>query len=143
MTPRVGAIDDEAGQVTAFVVVITLALLFAAGLVLDGGTILSTKRQAMYDAEQAARAGAQGLQVEQVHAGASGSSAADPDRARDQAVAYLNRIGRSDYSISVSDDSVTVTVRIQRDLQILPGGPKTMVGTSTARAVRGVGAPET
>ncbi len=136
-------VSNEDGQVTAFVVCITLALVFAAGLVIDGGYILTTKRQALNEAEQAARAGAQGLSVEQVRQGGGGSSAADPARAYDQAAAYLARIGESDYAISVNDDKVTVTVRIPRALLILPGGTKTITGTASARSVRGVDGAET
>ena len=133
--------DDEAGQVTAFVSIIAVALLMAAGLVLDGGRILTAKRQALNEAEQAARAGAQGVAVEDFRGGVS--AGADPDRASQQVADYLARIGRSDYSMSVSGDSVTVTVRINRPLLILPGGSKTVSGTSTARTVGGVSGAET
>jgi len=37
---------DERGQVTAFVVVITMALILCAGLVIDGGLTLAAKVQA-------------------------------------------------------------------------------------------------
>ncbi len=137
MRPR----RDEAGQVTAFVAIIAVALLMAAGLVLDGGRILTAKREALNEAEQAAHAGVQGLAVEQVRGGAT--AGADPDRATQQVADYLGRIGRTDYSMSVSGDSVTVTVRINRPLLILPGGSKTMSGTSTARTVSGVSGAET
>ena len=133
----------ERGHVAGFVVIMTVALVFAAGLVLDGGTILTARRQALNEAEQAARAGSQGLAIEALREGSAGTAVADPDRARQQVADYLGRLGRTDYSVTVSGDSVTVTVRIQRDLHILPGGPKTMSGTSTARSVGGVSGPET
>jgi len=53
---------DE-GMVTAFVVVFTLALLFMAGLVLDGGLTLAAKVQAIDEAQAAARAGAQAVDI--------------------------------------------------------------------------------
>ena len=47
---------DERGQVTAFVVVIIVALLAMAGLVIDGGSALAAKRRAINEADSAARA---------------------------------------------------------------------------------------
>lgn len=134
---------DERGQVTAFVTVLTITLLFAGGLVLDGGYILTTHRQAMADARNAARAGAQGLAVEQVRGGSGATAIADPDRARQRVDEYLDRIGRTDYTVSTTDTSVTVTVRLQYDLLILPGGTKTVSGRSTARSVHGVSGADT
>jgi len=55
--------ESESGMVTAFVVVFTLALLVMAGLVLDGGLALSAKVQAIDDAQAAARAGAQAIDI--------------------------------------------------------------------------------
>ncbi|MEZ5230977.1 MAG: Tad domain-containing protein [Acidimicrobiales bacterium] len=57
MTPR----SQERGSVTVFTVVMTVALLFMAGLVFDGGQILNARRVAANIAESAARAGAQEL----------------------------------------------------------------------------------
>ncbi len=53
----------ESGMVTAFVVVFTMALIAMAGLVLDGGLALSAKVQAIDDAQAAARAGAQAIDI--------------------------------------------------------------------------------
>ena len=47
---------DDSGQVTAFVVILTVALVGFAGLVLDAGMALSAKVQAL-DAAQAAAQG--------------------------------------------------------------------------------------
>ena len=64
LRPRLaGAGDDESGMVTAFVVIFTLALLAMAGLVLDGGLALAAKVQAIDDAQAAARAGAQAIDI--------------------------------------------------------------------------------
>ena len=55
--------DEEAGMVTAFVVIFTFALLVMAGLVLDGGLALAAKVQAIDAAQAAARAGAQAIDI--------------------------------------------------------------------------------
>ena len=55
--------DGEAGMVTAFVVILTLALLAMAGLVTDGGLALAAKVRAIDDAQAAARAGAQAIDI--------------------------------------------------------------------------------
>ena len=57
-TPRT---RDERGVAAAFVVLFTVALLTVAGLVIDGGYALAAKREAMNQAEQAARAGADAI----------------------------------------------------------------------------------
>src|SRR5450755_3943975 len=51
--------DGEQGQITVFVVVIMVALLAVAGLVYDGGRALAAKTTAIDIAQEAARAGAQ------------------------------------------------------------------------------------
>ncbi len=135
--------DGEDGQITAFVVIFTAALLFVAGLVIDGGAVLTTKRQAINEAEQAARAGTQGLAVEAVRA--TGAQTLDPQRAAAAARAYLDGIGR-DGAVTVAGDRVTVTVQIPRRLVILGiGGLRevSVSGHATARNVRGVTQGET
>lgn len=53
---------DE-GRVTAFVVVLVTAILALAGLTLDGGLALAAKVRANGEAEAAARAGAQAIDL--------------------------------------------------------------------------------
>jgi Flp pilus assembly protein TadG len=133
----------ERGSVTAFVVIITVALLFVAGLVIDGGFLLTTKRQAINVAEQAARAGAQGLAVEQIRT--SGAHTLDSARAAASAQDYLATAGREG-TVTVHPDRVEVTVTIPRRLVILGLGGQgevTVTGTAVARNVRGVSEPET
>ncbi len=54
---------EEVGVVTAFVVVMAIALLLVTGLVFDGGRAIVAKRHAINVAEQAARAGAQAIDI--------------------------------------------------------------------------------
>lgn len=131
----------ERGSVTLLFVLVMPALMIGlVGLVFDGGSVITARRQALNEAEQAARAGAQGVAVEEVRDG--GPQELDPARAEAAARAYLDALGR-DGDIDVDGDRVRVTVRIQRSRQILPLGPVTVSATAEARNVRGVVAAET
>ena len=70
---------DEAGMVTALVVSITTALLLFTALVLDGGYLLAARREAIDEAEGAARAAAQAIATP---ARSAGSLTLDPARAQ-------------------------------------------------------------
>src|SRR6266508_3175311 len=100
------------GQVTAFVVIIVLALWLFAGLVLDGGLTLAAKRRAINEAEAAARAGAQAIAIPTFRS--SGRLTLDPAAAR----AYLAAAGHPG-RIQVAGDRVTVTVTLTQHTQIL------------------------
>lgn len=131
----------ERGSVTLLLVLVMPALMIGVvGLVFDGGQVITARRQALNEAEQAARAGAQGVAVEEVRDG--GPQELDPARAQAAARAYLDALGR-DGDIEVDGDRVRVTVRIQRSRQILPFGPITVSATAEARNVRGVAEAET
>ena len=131
----------ERGSVTLLFVLVMPALMIGlVGLVFDGGSVITARRQALNEAEQAARAGAQGVAVEEVRDG--GPQELDPARAEAAARAYLDALGR-DGDIEIDGDRVRVTVRIQRSRQILPLGPVTVSATAEARNVRGVVAAET
>lgn len=133
----------EGGQVTAFVTVFTVALVFVVGLVLDGGLVLAAKRQAGNVAESAARAGAQAVSIDRLRS--EGASELDPDEALARARSYLARVGHRG-TVTVSGDTVTATVEIDQPLQILGIGglgQVTVTGRGEARTVRGVERGET
>ena len=126
--------DAESGMVTAFVVIFTLALLLMAGLVLDGGLALATKVQAIDDAQAAARAGAQAIDIPTYRA--SGQITLDPAQAAADAERYLAAAGHTG-TVSVNGKQVTVTVTITEPTQILSlAGINhlTETGTGTATA---------
>jgi len=56
-------IRDERGSITPFVVIVSLAILMLAALVIDGGRQLNGKGRAIAYAQEAARAGAQAIDV--------------------------------------------------------------------------------
>ena len=82
---------DE-GVVTAFVVIFAVALVFVSGLVLDGGRVLASKREANNLAESAARAGAQAISDDAVRSG--NAVILDGPAAQDAACAFLGRAGQ-------------------------------------------------
>lgn len=133
---------SEAGQVTPFVAIVFLALLLCAGLVVDGGRILTARRQAADVAAGAARAGAQAVSIEDLRA--SNAQRLDVEGARAAALDYLAQTGRTG-EVEVAGDTVTVRVRLSTSMVILGlagMADKTVTGTGTARTVRGVRGPD-
>jgi uncharacterized membrane protein len=133
---------SEIGMVTAFVAIITLALVLFIGLVLDGGYTLAARREAIDEADGAARAAAQAINPA---TRTSSGAVLDPGEAQAAVNTFLGPTGHTGLA-SVSGDAVTVTVSFPQRLYILGAGGLfsiTVSGRGTARAVRGVdtGAP--
>lgn len=98
---------DDA-SISAFVAVVSLAMIVVAGLVLDGGRLLAARRQAADIAGDAARAGAQALDE---HSLRSGRAEIDPAAAHAVVAAHLASTPASG-SASIADDLVAVEVRM-------------------------------
>lgn len=130
MNPR-----DERGTLTAFVAVVATALVLVAGMAYDGGQVIRAHSAARNDAERAARAGAQ--QIDLDHLRATNESRLDPTTAEAAAVEYLERAGASG-TAAVSEASITVTVTAVQPMLILPIADRTIVVRETATAVDGV-----
>ena len=124
--------NDERGSITAFVAVIATALVMVAGMAYDGGQVMSAHNAARNDAAQAARAGAQ--QIDLTHLRETNEPRLDPAKAESAAQAYLAQSGATG-TVAVSDASVSVTVTRVQALRILPGADRTIVVTETATAV--------
>jgi Flp pilus assembly protein TadG len=120
----------DRGNVSLLVVIMLPALLIAAGLVLDGGRQLQARRDANGAANAAARAAVQ-LSPQEAYA-----RRLDPGLAKGRAEAELSRQGAAG-DVSVSGQSVTVTVSADVDFLILPGG-RSVTGSSTADPEQGV-----
>jgi len=126
----------DAGTVTAFVLVLSLAAIAFAGLVLDAGLAVATKVQATSDAQSAARAGARELDVAALRT--TGVIRLDPALAHTAALNWLAAAGTSG-SVAVTPDTVTVTTHTaQRTqlLQLLGVSSIPISATATARAVQ-------
>lgn len=108
--------DDEHGRVTAFVVIIATACLLFAGLVLDGGLALAAKTRTIGQAQEAARAGAQELDLTAYRNGSP--ARLNPSAARATAERYLASIGVTG-TVSATGDVVRVHVDGHQRTQLL------------------------
>jgi hypothetical protein len=134
---------DEEGMVTAFVVIFTFALLLLAGLVIDGGLTLAARVQAINEAQAAARAGVQAINIPLFRA--TGQIVLDPAQANQAAESYLAATGHTG-TVQVNGDDVYVTVSITQRMQILGiggVGSLTVTGHGSAAAQHGVTGPGT
>jgi hypothetical protein len=128
--------DD--GRVSAFLITLLVAILALAGLVLDGGLALAAKVRANGQAEAAARAGAQALDLGAYRA--SGVVRLVPSQAAAEVRSYLSTVGVTG-TVTVSGDTVRVTVTATHRTQLLGlvGIPALSVhGSASAHPVRGV-----
>jgi len=107
---------DDRGSLTAFLAVLATGLFVLVGLVVDGDRALAAKREAIDVAEQAARAGADQLSVDDLRAG---EFVIDPIRATSEVNSYLDAAGVQG-SVSVSGNSVVV--------QVVGDSPTTVLG---------------
>ena len=123
---------DERGSITGFVAVIATALVMVAGMAYDGGQVIHAHNAARNDAEQAARAGAQ--QIDITYLRQTSEPRLDPAEAEAAALDYLAQVGATG-TASVNGADITVTVTRTQALHILPGQDRTIIVTETATAV--------
>ncbi len=101
---------DEGGTATAFVVGFAIVLIAAAGLVIDGGAALNARMRLADDVEQAARAGAQHIDLATLRR--TGRVVIDQPAAADAARNYLLALGYTDIAPPVANaDTVAVQAR--------------------------------
>lgn len=123
---------DERGSITAFVAVVATALVLVAGMAYDGGEVITAHNTARNDAERAARAGAQ--QIDLDHLRATSEPRLDATAAEVAAVEYLERAGANG-TATVSGASITVTVTRVQPMSILPVADRVITVRETATAV--------
>ena len=124
------------GQVTGFAVVMVVAVIALAGLVLDGGLAVAAKADAFADAQGAARAGAQRLDLALYRA--TGQIRLDPTAAAAAARSWLASAGATG-TVSATPQQVRVEVTAAAKTQLLSVvgvGSITVHATATAVAVR-------
>ena len=97
----------EQGSITAFTAVACMGLLAFTGLAVDCGEALAAKTQALGQAEDAARAGAQALNLRALRQDAAVTL--DPATARRDATAYL---AAEDATGTATADAAQVTVSV-------------------------------
>jgi Flp pilus assembly protein TadG len=136
--PRQPPRRDE-GTVTAFTVILTSALLACAGLVLDGGLTMTARVRAVGLAQEAARAGAQELDLTAYRA--TGALTLRPDAASATATAYLTAAGATG-TTTAGPTTVTVTVHLEQPTGLLALiGIRSLHVTGHATAVAATSTP--
>jgi Flp pilus assembly protein TadG len=128
--------DD--GRVTAFVAVVAIALIAMIGLTLDAGLALATKVNANGQAEAAARAGAQAIDLTTYRV--SGTVVLLPDEAEAAAAAFIEQAGAQG-TVTVAGDTVSVVITATRPTQLLGLlgiDALTVTGEGSAHPQRGV-----
>ncbi|MCK9904458.1 pilus assembly protein TadG-related protein [Frankia sp. Cpl3] len=117
---------------TAFVVVLFGAFVMFGGLIVDAGGALADKTTAMGVAQEAARAGAQQIDLTVLRQG--GTVRLLPDQAVAAAQSYLAQAGATG-TATVIDNTVTVTVTAVHDTLLLGVvGLDTLTVTGTGSA---------
>ena len=133
--------DDErgAGFVVAFIVLFGVLTLAGVGVIVDSARIVSAQRQASAAAYEAARAGANAVQVGTVR---DGAASLDPTMARaaalDAANALLVGTDATVHDVAVSGDEVVVTVTRLVEPAFPLVSARTINGTGRARILVGV-----
>lgn len=132
----------DGGRVTAFVVVLMTGILALAGVGLDGGLALAARVRAVGQAEAAARAGAQAVDLDTYRA--TGRLVLDPARAVAAARTQLTAAGTGG-EVSLRDGGVVVRVtatHVPRLLGLAGVGELTVTGEARAVPQGGVGATD-
>src|SRR6266516_4537414 len=93
MNDRRVAVADQIGSITATVPLLVLTVLVLVGFAFDGGNVITAHRRAVNLAEQAARAGAQRLDIAALRS--RGQFRLDHPAARSAAAAYLASTGNT------------------------------------------------
>jgi hypothetical protein len=117
------------------VAVFALALVMVAGMAYDGGQILAARATGRDVAANAARAGAQEIDLTMLRR--TGRTTLDPGRATAAAQAYLAKAG-VEGRVTVNARSVTVAVTMRQAMRILPLPARLLVVAQTATAITGV-----
>ena len=127
---------DERGVITIFVVTMTTAMILVVGLVLDGGYTLAARREALDEADGAARAAAQAVSP----SARDGLVTLDATQAQAAVNRFLAPTGHTGHA-TVQGDVVTVSVTFPHRMLILGIGHPFSVrvtGLGSAQAVRGI-----
>jgi hypothetical protein len=133
--------EDDRGSVTGFIVTFVVGLLVLAGLALDGGLTLAASVRANGQAEAAARAGAQAIDLAAYRE--HGTLRLVEPEAAAAAHDYLDTVGANG-TVTVTDNTVTVTVTGSQPTQLLGLigiAALDVHGSSSARPDNGATAP--
>lgn len=132
---------DDRGAASVLVLGVVVALMLVAGLVVDGGRAVNARSRIMDDAEQAARAGANQVDLSSMRTGETVRLIAEDARAA--AIAHLVNLGYDAADVAVTADRAEVRVEVADSV---PTALLSLVfirsfdvhGSATARAAPGV-----
>lgn len=131
---------DDTGAITVLVLLLTPMLLALAGLVWDGGLAITARQQAADLAEQAARAGADQLDLDAARG--AGNNLIDAPQARISACQYLQTADpAAGCAATATGQAVTVQITTRTSTALLGLiGIHTLTthGHATARPLQGV-----
>lgn len=128
----------ERGTVTAFVAAFTFALLAVAGLVIDGGYLLAERQRAYDEADAAARAAAQAIDIDSLRA--DSTVAIDEAEAQRRVDAFLEPTGHHGV-VGIEGGEVTVRLSYSQPLVLLDAfgvGPATISAVGRATPIQAV-----
>ncbi|ACY99664.1 TadE/TadG family type IV pilus assembly protein [Thermomonospora curvata] len=133
--------DGDRGTIAMYTVLLTPSVLLLAGLLVDGGLAIHARQRAADMAEQAARAGANEIDVQTLRATGEPriDAAAACASAYDLLDAYGQEVADRDCLPGAEEVRITVTIRVRPQLlAIVPGlGHFTMTSTASAHPETG------
>ena len=126
---------------SVFVIGLSLVLFGVAGLAIDGGRVINAKDRAFDVAEQAARSGANQIDVPTLRK--SGQVVLRPDTARTAAADYVGSYSGYTLDGPIGTTATTVTVSLRATvpttlLSLVHIDSIDIAGTATASAVTGI-----
>jgi len=129
---RRGRLAGDRGSATAWGLLIIIVGLLLTGAVLDGGNAMAAKARTLGIAQQAARAGANQLDLAALRN--QGLLQLDPTAAQTAAAIFLEQAGATG-TVTATVTQVTVTVTARQPTQLLSAiGIATIPVTATATA---------
>ena len=108
---------SERGSGTLFGLFLVIVVLVLAGVVVEGGNLMSIRGQATSIAQQAARAGADELDLDALRT--TGSVQLNPAAAQAAALAYLAQVGQTG-TVTATPTEVSVTVTLTKPGILVP-----------------------
>ena len=132
---------DERGSATVFVIGFTIVLFLCAGLVIDGGLAINKRMRIADDAEQAARIGADSIDVNEFRR--TETLVIDPQLARNRISGYMADLGYGggNWSAKIDAGQVSVSVNDTSKTYILNLFKVKFPGRASADAVPDTGQP--
>jgi len=137
---RPGRRRDQRGSATVFILGFATVLMVGAGLVIDGGLALNKRSQVTDDAEQAARTGANSIDLDALRS--RGELVVNAAEASAVATDFLSARGYTNISVTVDGNEVSTSAEATVDTAILSLvgiGSFTVQGEATATPETGIG----